>query len=41
MNNNGCQIFFILLPNLLVWIEVINIQELVTHVTYAFQAYGI
>ena len=34
MNNNGCQICFILLPNLLVWIEIINIQKLVTHVTH-------
>ena len=36
MNNNGCQIYFILLPNLLVGIEIINIQKLVhvTHVTH-------
>ena len=34
MNNNDCQICFILLPNLLVWIEIINIQKLVTHVTH-------
>ena len=34
MNNNGCQICFILLPKLLVWIEIINIQKLVTHVTH-------
>ena len=34
MNNNGCQIYFILLPNLLVWIEIINIQKLVTNVTH-------
>ena len=27
MNNNGCQIYFILLPNLLVWIEIINIKK--------------
>ena len=36
MNNNGCQNCFILLPNLLVWIEIINIQKLVTHVTNCF-----
>ena len=41
MNNNGCQICFILLPNLLVWIEIIKIQKLVTHVTHAFLAYSI
>ena len=35
MNNNGCQICFILLPNLLVWTEKKNnIQKLVTHVTH-------
>ena len=34
MNNNGCQICFILLPNLLVWIEMINIQKLVTHIRH-------
>ena len=34
MNNNGCQICFILLPNLLMWIEMINIQKLVTHITH-------
>ena len=33
MNNNGCRIYFILFTNLLVWIEIINIQKLVTHVT--------
>ena len=32
MYNNGCQIYFILLPNLLVWIEIINIYKFVTHV---------
>ena len=34
MNNNGRQIYFILLPNLLMWIEIFNIQELVSHVTH-------
>ena len=34
MNNNGCQIYFILLSNLLVWMEIINNQKLVTHVTH-------
>ena len=34
MNNNGCHIYFILLPNLLVWKKIINIQKLVTHVTH-------
>ena len=34
MNNSGCQIYFILLPNLMVWIEIINIQKLVTHVRH-------
>ena len=34
MNNNGCQIYCILLPNLLVWIEIINFQKLVTHVMH-------
>ena len=34
MNNNSCQIYFILLPNLLVWIEIIDIQKLVTHVMH-------
>ena len=34
MNNNGCQIYFILLPNLLVWIEIINIQKYSTNVTH-------
>ena len=33
MNNKCCQICFILLPNFLLWIEKINIQKLVTHVT--------
>ena len=34
MNNNGCQIYFILLLNLLVWIEIIDILKNVTHVTH-------
>ena len=34
MNNNGCQFYLILLPNLLVSIEIIDIQKLVTHVTH-------
>ena len=34
MNNNSCQIYFILLPNLLVRKEIINIQKLITHVTH-------
>ena len=33
INNNGSQVYFILLPSLLVWIEIINIQKLITHVT--------
>ena len=34
MNNSGWQINFMLLPNVLVWIGIINIQKLVTHVTH-------
>ena len=42
MNNNGCQIYFILLSNLLLWIEIINFQKLVTHTSRtAFPAYSI
>ena len=34
MNNNACQIYFYLTPNLLVWIEIINIHKQVTHIMH-------
>ena len=34
VNNNACQIYFYLTPNLLVWIEIINIHKQVTHIMH-------